>query len=126
VTALSDALAAAQARAVQSLGKQYIGDAVSVDSVSASLDAIGLTDTVDKARWLAALDIIKATGGEAPAEQESRQPDIATDKQWSFIRKLADEKGTVAPVGPLTKEQAHGVIEQLQAGTYKPDEYLPI
>ena len=123
MTALADALQAAQARAVQALGKQYVGGATDVEAVSASLDAIGLTDTVDKTRWLAALDIIRATGGEAPSEQKPVEAKPATDKQLAFIRKLADEKHTVEPNKPLTTETASQVIEALQAGTYDPDEW---
>ena len=108
---------------MQALGKQYVGGTISVESVSASLDAIRLTDTADKAQWIGALDILKATGDEAPAEQEAPKPEPATDKQLAFLRKLADEKGLVEPNKPLTKETASQVIEAKQAGTYDPDEW---
>jgi hypothetical protein len=126
VTALSDALTATQARAVAALAKQYVGGVFNAEQVCAELESMGIRDAVDAGYWLNALGIIREAGGEAPAEQKPREAkpsEPASDKQWSFLRKLADEKGTTAPEGPLTKEQASTIIEQLQAGTYNADEW---
>ncbi|MGH2835408.1 MAG: hypothetical protein ACRDUT_00140 [Mycobacterium sp.] len=127
MTALSDALAAAQARAVAALAKQYIGGKMDSAEVATDLAAIGLRDEVDAEQWLHALDLIREAGGEAPAEAKpptnGREPEPATDSQLSYIGKLADDKGYAAPEGPLTKDQASSIITALKAGTYNPDEY---
>lgn len=125
MSALAEALAAAQTRAVSALGKQYVGGQLDRDAVIAGLEAVGLTDATDRDRWLAALGIIRSTGAEVPAEPKPQgaKTEPASDAQWSLIRKLADEKGTTAPVEPLTKAQAHIVIDQLKAGTFKADEW---
>ena len=124
MSALADALAQAQTRAVAALGKQYVGGTLDSDAVRIALDSVGLTDPADTERWLAALDILRETGSSAPAEAAQRNGDApASDAQWTLIRKLADERKLVAPEGPLTKVQAHEVIDTLKAGTYDADKW---
>ena len=127
MTALSDALEQAQTRAVAVLAKQLMGGTRDVDHVKASLESIGLTDEVDAQRWLLALAIIRDGGGEAPAEPNGKpKPEPASDKQTAFIAKLLAEKGVVPddfPDSPLTKDQAHEIIDTLQAGTYEPSKW---
>jgi hypothetical protein len=124
VTALSDALQAAQQRAVAALGKAYVGGTLDADEVTGNLHAIGLRDDLDRLQWLSALDVLREHGAQPPAEQTAKrngEPEQATDAQWKYLRTLADERKMTAPAGPLTKEQASTVIEQLKAGTYDPD-----
>jgi hypothetical protein len=124
VTALTDALEAAQRRAVTSLAKQYVGGALGEDAVRIALDTIGLTDPADTNRWIAALDILRETGADLPRENGARKLDEpASDAQWTLIRRLADERTQVAPEGPLTKVQASEIINELKAGTYDPTKY---
>lgn len=120
MTALSDALESSQARAVAVLAKEYVGGVRDVEAVAAALDAIGLTDEVDRQRWLASLDVIREGGGEAPAETNGAKAktEPATDKQKAFIAKLCDEKQQPYPDDVRTKDEAHAIIESLQAGTY--------
>jgi hypothetical protein len=120
-------LAAAQARAVAALAKQYVAGTLEADAVRSHLTAIGLADEVDTDRWLFALDTISAAGGEAPSEAKPTEPkkdEPASDAQWSLIRKLADERTLTAPTGPLSKAQAHEVIDSIKGGTYTPDEWV--
>ncbi len=47
MTALADALTAAQSRAVAALGKQYVGGTMDEDAVRIALDSVGLSDPAD-------------------------------------------------------------------------------
>jgi hypothetical protein len=127
VSALAEALAAAQSRAVAALGKQYVGGQLSADSVIAHLDGIGLSDPTDTRRWILALDILRATGAAMPAETppsgEAKPDDKATDAQLALIAKLVAEKKAAPPDLPLTKTQAHEIIDTLKDGTYDPDKW---
>ena len=125
MSALTDALEAAQRRAVTSLAKQYVGGALDEDAVRIALDTIGLTDPADTNRWIAALDILRETGAELPRENGAKQKvdELASEAQWTLIRRLADERTQVAPEGPLTKVQASEIINELKAGTYDPTKY---
>lgn len=124
MTALSEALEAAQTRAVAVLAKQYVGGAKGAAEVTEALEAVGLTDSVDRLRWFSALEVIRDGGGEAPAETNGKpKAEPATEAQTRFIGKLLDEKGISPddfPNKPLSKEDAHEVISSLQAGTYDP------
>ena len=126
MSALADALAAAQSRAVAALGKQYVGGQLSAESVIAHLDGIGLSDPTDTRRWILALDILRATGAALPAEPpsgEAKPDDKATDAQLALIAKLVAEKKVAAPDLPITKPQAHEIIDTLKAGTYDPGKW---
>ena len=123
MTALSDALVASQARVVSALAKAYVGGAIDRDDVIEALIAVGLRDAVDTEQWLAALDLIREHGGTAPGEQPAKVEEPASEAQWKFLRQLADEKGMVAPDGPLTKAQASQAISALQHGSYRADEW---
>ena len=123
MTALSDALAAAQARAVAALAKAYVGGTISEERVRDALPLVGLKDPTDSDEWLAALDILKELGGAAPAEAKPAtdgKPEPASDAQLAYIAKLVKDSGVQAPDLPLTKAQASEVIETIKAGTYDP------
>ena len=72
MTALADALTAAQHRAVAAIQKQYAAGKIEAETVRERLDLIGLTDTVDQDRLLAArLLVVRAScrcGAIAPEE----------------------------------------------------------
>ena len=127
MTALDDALAAAQSRAIAALGKQYVRSAEqpSDDETLSRLYGIGMFDDLGIAFLLSAWKILREQGEQAPGEQEpkSAEPVPATESQLKFIRDLCDRKGVVAPDEPLTKAQAHEIIESLQAGSYDPDKW---
>ncbi len=124
MTALADALRAAQAQAIATLSKAYLAEATTHLALVEQLDAIGCTDKIEQGQLVAALDTLHSFGGQAP---EPTKPDTshepASDKQLAFLRDLADKAQTVAPDGPLTREQASKAIDQLKAGTYNPDEW---
>jgi hypothetical protein len=123
VSALAEALVAAQTRAVAALGKQYVGGAVDDVTVRTDLESIGLTDDVDTTRLLAAWDILRSAGAPAPNEQppngvHEKKPEPASQPQLDLIARLIGEKGAQHPDLPLTKAEAHEVIDTLKAGTY--------
>ena len=121
MSALAEALQAAQTRAVAVLAKQYVGGTKTEGEVTGCLEAVGLTDEVDRLRWLAALDVIRDGGSEAPAETNGKSKDeAATQKQLDLILKLCRDKQLVPPDQPLTKSDASEIIDSIDAGTYDP------
>src|SRR4051794_16684150 len=121
MSALAEALLAAQRQAVASLSKAFVAERITQEELLTDLDAIGLRDAVDQGLLLEALRVVAHYGGEAPKANGTR-PDPTTEpasqKQLDYLAKLADEKHTTAPDGPLTKARASEAISALQAGTY--------
>lgn len=123
MSALAEALVAAQTRAVAALGKQYVGGAVDAETVRADLESIGLTDDVDTTRLLAAWDILHSTGAPAPSETNgatAKGPEPATDAQLALIARMVAEKNVTGPDLPITKQNAHEIIDSLKNGSYDP------
>lgn len=130
MTALAEALLTAQRGALAALGKDYIGrpDAGRpVEEVEEALCAIGCTDKLEQAQLIAAWDVLREHGAQAPRTNGQAKPpaedEPASEAQWTLLRKLADERGKIAPDGPLTKAKASQAINALKAGTYNADDY---
>jgi hypothetical protein len=127
VTALAEALLAAQRQAVGSLSKAFVAGKLDGGNFLEELDRIGLRDTLDQGLLLSALEVLQEHGGEAPKQPNGAKSDPATEPaseaQLKYLRDLADKKGTTAPDGQLTKARASEAIEQLKAGTYNADEW---
>lgn len=105
--------------------KQYVAGRIDADDAAALMDAIGVTDGVDQTRLLASLDAIREYGAALPNEADTtapKPPELATQAQLELIKRLIAEKGNgvYPPDGPLTKVDAHAVIDSLKAGTYDP------
>lgn len=127
MSALAEALVAAQRRALSAMEKQLVAGRIETEEAVALMENMGLTDAVDQGRLLVALDAIRSYGAALPSEQtngaaEKKDPatEIATDAQLALIAKLVKEKRAASPDLPLTKAQAHEVIDTLKAGTYDP------
>ena len=122
MSALAEALVAAQARAVAALGKQLLAAHMDTDTVRAHLHSIGLTDEIDAERWIFALGIIRACGEQAPGEQKPNGPDRskATDAQISLMEKIAKERNYTMPDDAklLSRDHASQVIASMKAGEY--------
>lgn len=121
MSALAEALVAAQRRAIGALEKAYVAGAFEDDRMREQLDAIGCNDAVDHDHLIHALDVLRTYGGPLPAangEPATKKPEPATDAQLSLIARLVKEKNAAAPDLPLTKLAAHEVIDTLKAGTY--------
>jgi hypothetical protein len=128
VTALDDALAAAQSKAIAALGKRYVRSAEPPEdeAVRSEFAAVGFNDELGVSFLLAAWKILREQGEQAPDAQEPRRdtkPEPATEPQLKFIRKLCDEKQVPYPDEPLSKANAHEVIESLRAGTYDAEKW---
>ena len=125
MSALADALVAAQTRAVAALGKQYVGGQLDSDAVRIALDSVGLNDPADTDRWLNALDILRATGASVPngdAPSTSERP--SSPAQRSLIDKLCEERGIVKPQAhPRLFAEASAIIEKIKSGRFTPDEH---
>ena len=134
MTALSEALVAAQRRAIAALEKAYVAQMVDRSMLDQQLNAIGCTDSVDQEHLYAALDIIQTWGASLP--QASRHgngnspdapPALASDKQKAFIVKLLNEGNfpviASQDLNAMSKQRAHEIIEALQANSYDPSVY---
>lgn len=127
MSALAEALVAAQRRALQALEKQYAAGKLEPEDVRDKLVAVGLTDDVDADRLIAALDLIRDYGAPLPSEPTNgveKPPEKATQAQRDLIKRLVVEKQVPAPdYEPLTKQDAHAIIDALKSGTYDPAKY---
>lgn len=122
MTPLSDALTAAQRRALASLEKAYVGGVVEIEDVASRLSECGMDDVVDRAHLFACLDVLREWGAPVPAETNGKPADEpASPKQVQLINDLIDRKQLARPfLDGLTKPQASDLINELQAGTYDP------
>lgn len=131
MTPLSDALTAAQRRALAALEKAYVAGAFEDEGEAGlmeQLERIGLTDPIDAAYLRECLDVLRVWGAPVPAENGTK-PDPAAEKisprQRGFIEQLCREKNLAEPddIELLTKAQAHECINDLQAGNYDPKKW---
>ena len=134
MTALSEALAAAQRSACTALAKGYVAATElpenAGDSIRSRLNDCGLTDKIEQDQWLAALDVLREAGASAPApEPQSRRAateEPATDAQWTLLRRVAAEQKVDVPDRPLSKAEASQVIDAMKAGTYRVEDWPPV
>jgi hypothetical protein len=84
VSALAEALVAAQRRALSAMEKQYVAGKLDPETAVETMDAIGCTDEIDQGRLLSALDVIGKYGAQLPSEPtnggEPKPPEPASDK----------------------------------------------
>jgi len=122
VSALAEALVAAQRRALAAVEKQYAAGKLESGDVREKLTAIGLTDDVDADRLIAALDLIREYGATLPTEPRGNgaRPDdnAATDAQLALIADLVQKHKLEPPDMPLTKADASAIITDMKAGSY--------
>lgn len=126
MSALAEALLAAQRQAVGALSKAFVAGKIESVTLFAELDSIGLRDEVDQGLLLASLDIVKAFGGEAPkaaGASAPKMPEQPSDAQQKLIARLCKEKNHVEPDWIASKEQASEIITALQNGSYNPAAY---
>lgn len=131
MSALADALVAAQRRALLAMEKAYVAGAHTEAQMYELLDGIGATDKVDQERLIASLTVIRDLGASLPAEPAAGPQEAADEpmspKQADYIATLWAEKGVKPADRPdttgLTKARASELINQLKAGTYHPSEW---
>ena len=127
MTPLSDALTVAQKRALAALEKAYVAGEIDGEAFAAALAAFGISDPIDVAFLLSALDVCREWGVPAPTMSErvtAAKVEPATDAQWQRIRRDCEAQKVGLPeTEHLTKAQASEIIGALQAGTYDPAKY---
>ena len=125
MTALAEALLAAQRQAIGAASKAFVAGTLNETDLFELLDDIGARDTVEQAQLLASLHALQRFGATAPqpTRTEPRGDDLETEAQRKLIDRLADDRGLAAPGYKLTKANASKVIEELKAGTYNPDSW---
>jgi hypothetical protein len=116
-----ESLTAYQDAALKALGRRYIRsvDDPDPDTYRLQLVALGVNDELG-IQWM--LESWKVLREEREQPPEVVPASVAADKQasdaqWSLIRQLL--KGQKPPDGPLTKDEASRVIDQLKDGSYK-------
>ena len=129
MTALSDALAQAQAKAIAAVSKAYVAGAVDDGAFFEELSLIGATDQVEQRQLQASLAILRQYGAPAPDTNgkpysERRETEPATQAQRDLIDRMCRERSFELPdYAGVTKPQASQMIQELQAGSYDPDKY---
>jgi hypothetical protein len=127
VTALAEALVAAQRRALTAVEKAYLARTITREAAEKLMDGFGQTDEVDRQQLFAALDTVQMFGAQAPPEPKPAndwRAEPMTNPQRNKITGLCDTQKVVYPdFEGLTKGQASEIIESLQAGTYDPDKW---
>jgi hypothetical protein len=125
VSVLAEALLAAQRQAIGALEKQYVAGTMDVPTLCEWLDTMGCRDVIEQGQLLAALNALKEFGIATPTTSGKPDPEneLASQKQLLFLARLADEKHTMPPDGPLSKARASEAIQALQKGTYNVDEW---
>lgn len=122
MSALAEALIAAQRRALSAMEKNYVAERLDGEQARVIMDEIGLTDDVDQDRLIAALDVIRDYGAPLPTEPANgaaaKGPEPATDAQLNLIARLVGERNVTAPDRPITKQDAHTIIDSLKSGSY--------
>lgn len=124
MTALSDALEAAQTRALGALQKAYVADAIGAELFTAAAESCGIKGAVDMAQLLASLDVLREWGGPLPESPPAQpKPEPATQPQLDGILRRCKDKQLAPPDQPLTKAQASEIISTMDAGSYDPDKW---
>ena len=129
MTALSDALTAAQRSALAALEKAYVAGAIDSEAMVAALESAGISDPVDTAFLLSALDVLKEWGVAAPnlterLARENGTNEPASDKQRALIADLCRRKNVSQPdLAGLTKPKASELIDSLNDGSYDPQKW---
>ena len=126
MTPLSDALTTAQRRALAALEKAYVAGELEGESFTGALAAFGISDPIDVAFLLAALDVLREWGVQAPTMTERvAEERKASEGQVKFIQDLL-QRGNFTPhaeadLRAMRFEEASALIDALKKGTYDPE-----
>ena len=123
MSALTDALVAAQRSAIAAIGRTFVHEPFDADIAKDAFDKMGLRDKIEQEELLNAWALTNAYGGQLPTSEgpfrmphSSNGPEpAATDAQLALIAKLVKDKRIDAPDLPLTKQQAHEWIDAAKA-----------
>ena len=120
MTALAEALLAAQRQAIGAVCKAFLNGDVSESDLFEMLDDIGARDTVEQAQLLASLHTLSRFGTSAPTMANGvRVPAKVTPAQRARIERTAKERNYAPPdFETLTKDDASTVIQTMDDGSY--------
>jgi hypothetical protein len=129
MSALAEALVAAQRRSLATLEKAYVAGAIEAEEMAEAMESCGITDAVDRAFLIASLDVLKEWGVAAPTmtervARENGEPKKATEGQAKFVMDLL-VRGNHPPLAEgdirsLTFDRASELIDALKSGGYDP------
>ena len=133
MSALAEALVAAQRTFLSAYSKRFVAGEASGDldgeeeGFRGDLDSVGLTDKLDQGYLLECLRGLRHMGVTAPAATQKAnggETEKASDKQLALIVSLCERKNVLAPdPDALTKAQASEIIDSLDNGTYDPSKW---
>ena len=125
MSALAEALVAAQRRALTALQSAFVAGRMTRDEAISAMNLMGVADAVEQDRLIYALAVIRDLGAPMPSEPPAangepaeKKPEPASAAQIAYITKLVKDKQVSAPDLPLSKAQAHEIIDALQDGSY--------
>ena len=124
MSALAEALVAAQRRALASLEKAFIAERIDSEAFHIQLHAMGITDDIDIGYLATSLAVMREWGASPPAETNGNEPRKASDAQVALIVDLL-KRGNHAPLSEadirsLPLERASALITDLKLGRYDP------
>lgn len=132
MSALADALVAAQRRSLATLEKAYVAGAIEAEPMIEAMESCGITDAVDRAFLIASLDVLREWGVTAPnmterVARENGEPKKATEGQVKYALDLL-KRGNHAPLAELdvrglTFDRASELIDSLKGGKYDAAEW---
>ena len=135
MSALADALVAAQRRALAAAEKRLVAGQMEPEDFRDVLVRIGLPEEVDGGYLVAALELIRDYGAAVPGEprangEQAKEP--ATDAQRARIKRDLDKlhggdaAQSISSEPSLTKAQASTIIDTISKGTFELEKwYVP-
>lgn len=129
MTALAEALTAAQRQAIASAERAYIAGIIDHEGLITLLDEMGCTDKIEQGYLWAALETLKQLGASAPTARDAKPADAWKTEPMSEAqrRKIVGDCDARSVPYPdfegLTKGQASEIIESIKVGTYDPDKW---
>ena len=124
MSALAEALVAAQRRALASLEKAYVAGRIEEEAFNDKLEAIGLADGIDDFFLVQCLDVMREWGASPPAETNGNEPRKASEAQVRYIVSLLKDGGhdplAETDISAMPFERASALISALKDGSYDP------
>ena len=129
MTALAEALLAAQRQAIGALGKQFVACQIDVAEVVSRLREIGCTDPADRDQMVAAWMILREYGSGLATNGASQQaPKMMSPAQKRRIELDCKDRGWAPPAFdavPITLDEASAIIDSIKDGSYDPARWNP-
>lgn len=130
MTALAEALLAAQRQATNALAKPYIAGTIDAEEVVRRLESFGCTDMVDQGYLLAAWDTIQTYGAPAPTNAAAPPaPKLMSPAQKRRIELDCKDRGWQQPdfeaLPTITMDEASQIIDSIKDGSYDAARWNP-